>query len=82
MNEKITMKQFTVDKEKADRMEVGDTVSLCLHPSDVAEGTEDPKETFRTFTITEIKMRKHESGAILAEIKVADKEEYEKWCKQ
>lgn len=82
MNEKISMHSFTVEKEKADRMEVGDTVELCLQPSDIAEGTDHPRESFRTFIITERKMQKHESGTILAEIKVADKDEYEKWCKQ
>jgi len=82
MNNSITTHEFTVEQEKAKEIEVGDDIELCTKVEDVEEGSDRKYSSFKTFKVIELKLERKEGGVIIGTIKVANKEEYEKWCKQ
>jgi len=82
MNSSVTMHEFTVEQEQAKGIEVGDDIQLCTTLTDVAEDSDKKYSSFKTFKVIELKLERKEGGIIIGTIKVANKEEYEKWCTQ
>lgn len=71
--------KMPVTPEDAEDLDIGDTVNLVSNPTDMEE--DKPKRpNLREFLVIEIKKQKDDEVGTKAEIKIADKQRYEKWC--